>query len=184
MKNNRTTQFPAPFLYKRADPDIFANESTILPSKKQSEISVWRENKSFEIRKAANTKSPKAPDVQIPPPNESVRDRLIRNKIKDINRLITMVKSRYSKESFTSSVYNSTTLQNPSVLKDEGTKTKYQKSNRKLKKKNSDVNDLDIVLHSYKPVLNPSMNDNPLRKRFNHSIERAYRQVVSNFFRL
>jgi hypothetical protein len=150
-----------------------------MPSKKQSEILYWRENKSFEIRKAANAKSPTAPNVQIPPPNESAKDRLIRTKIKDINRMICMVKSKYSK-SYMPSVLDSTTLQNTtlentmSVLKD--------KRNSKLKKKKSHVQEL--VFHSYKPIVNPSMNENPLRKRFNNQYERAYRQVISNFSRL
>lgn len=175
---SKTTQFPPPFQYKKSDPDIFSQESTIISSKKQSEMSLWKENKSFEIRKAANSKSHL---VQLAPANESQTDRLISNKIKDINRLISMVKSKYSKEYFEARVYSSSNLQSTLVLDDLNTSLKFQK---KQKVKKVQVNDVDIVLHSYKPIVYSQVNENPLRRRFNNQYERAYRQVVSSFFRL
>ena len=180
----KTTQFPDPFQYKKSDPNIFAQESTIMHSKKQLEISFWRENKSFEIRKAANSKLKAQSTIELPPANESPRHRSIRNKIKDINRLISMVKSRYSKDSFTSSLLNSTTLRNNST-KEQGESMKSQsKSHKTPKTKKIEINEMDIMLNSYKPLNNPSLDANPLRRRFNTQYERAYRQVISNFFRL
>ena len=135
------------------------------------------------MRKAAISKSKKE-SIELIPPNETSKDRCIRNKIKDINRLINMVKSRYSNNSFASAVYNSTTLNNSSVLKDQRKNVYYKPNNdRKLKKKKLEYNDLDVQLHSNKPLIHPSIGENPLRRRFNTQYDRAYRQVISNFFR-
>ena len=173
---NKVTQFPDPFLYKKSDSNMFSQEFTI-SSKKQSEISYWRENKSFEIRKAANTKSPKTPDVQMPPPNESPRDRHIRNKIKDINRLISTIKSKYSSETFASRIHlNSTIMQK--------TQKNHHITVKPIKKKVLEFENLNIILHCNKPKTNPPVEDNPLRRRFISQYQRSYRQVISNFFRL
>ena len=185
---NKSTQFPGDFVVRKVETDIFSRVEP-LPQVDSPNPNFWKTNRSNEIRIASRLAQSRADASVFKYGHESIKDRYVRNKIQEIQRKITSVRSQYSSSAWSQKCSS----RNSKIPSFTGRSSSIRsRTHSQSQRGTSDMTDLDasessalvFIPEPMKPILYEPVLDNPYRRRFYNEYEKAYRTAVSNFFNL